>query len=99
MTNPENKLNRIKSLEKINRFLRPFIFKQRKKSEKKNDVKPMKIKLPKHLKDKPKSQILEYLANKVAYHYAMAEVYKQARQTVESNGEYFYEDDPEFEKK
>ncbi len=68
------------------------IFKEEKKK------KPMTIILPKHLKTADRKDILEYLANKIQYHRVMSEHYKNARQVVEVNGNYTFEDDQEFEK-
>jgi hypothetical protein len=57
----------------------------------------MKVILPRHLKDKPKEHILEFLDNKLKYHYGMIEMYRIARQKVESGKDFFFEDDPEFD--
>lgn len=56
-----------------------------------------KIILPKHLKEKPRNEILDFLANKVQYHYVMGDHYKLARQVYESGTGYYFEDDPECE--
>lgn len=101
MTKAEKRLNNVKPLfdfSDVKRVFNKLIYTEKKRQPVKK--KPMKVILPKHLKDKPKEQILEFLANKVGYHYAMAETYRNARQAVETGvhgKDFFYEDDKEFE--
>lgn len=56
-----------------------------------------KIILPKHLRDSKPTEILEFLANKVHYHYGMGDDYRRARQAYESGKNYCFEDDIEYE--
>ena len=102
MTLPKPK--QYKALERITNkfdvFLLHLIY--TKKHFKPIKKKVMKVILPSHLHHKKKSEILEYLANKVQYHAVMSDHYKFARQVVESGREgtdYVFEDDKEYEKK
>lgn len=51
------------------------------------------IKLPSHLKGKPTKEIVEFLANKMAYHLAISDVYKIAIREVKENKIIEFEDD------
>lgn len=51
------------------------------------------IKLPKHLRGKSTKEIVEFLANKMAYHLAISDVYKIAIREVKENKIIEFEDD------
>lgn len=58
------------------------------------------IRLPNHLRNQERKTIVEYLANKIAYHNAMADVYKNAlREVREGKMVEFEDDEPKPNKK